>query len=140
ELRAEAEYRHAAEELGYSLYAWSLPRGLMNVGTGQVQSIGDPVDALNAVRDPPEKSMLVLTDFHAFLGDAMQPASPLVVSTLKDRLREARGQQKAIVIQSCRLQIPPELTKWLTVIEHRLPDTGVLAVIAESLAESAGLA
>ncbi len=83
--------------------------------------------------------MVLLNDFHAFLGDAAQPASPVIVRMLKEQIRHCRSTQKVILITGCLLQLPPEIEKELTIIEHHLPGADVLAVIAESIAESAGV-
>jgi len=91
----------------------------------------DPVDAINAVSDIPEKSILVLNDFHQFLGDAGQPASPLITRSLKEKVREARTAGKVIIILGCTLGLPLEIEKEFTVIEYELPGSKVLAVIAE---------
>lgn len=139
EVRAEAELRSVATDLKYQLYSWSITQGLVQPATNTVQPINDPVDAVNALADLPEKTLLVLTDFHQFLGDRSQPASPLLTRALKDSIRRARGSAKVIIVMGCALNLPPELEKEFTVIEGQLPDTPVLAVIAEHIAESAKL-
>ncbi len=137
EVRAEAELKQLADDLGYTLFSWTVTQGLLNTGNGNVEAILDPVDAINAVSEIPEKSILVLNDFHQFLGDAGQPASPLITRSLKEKVREARTAGKVIIILGCSLGLPIEIEKEFTVIEYELPGSKVLAVIAESIAESA---
>ena len=87
DVRAEAELKALADELEYTLFNWTITRGILNTSTGTVENILDPIDAVNAVADLPEKSLLVLSDFHQFLGDRAQPASPLVTRSLKEQIR-----------------------------------------------------
>lgn len=141
EIRAEGDLRTVAEKLGYGLHIWSVAAGLLNVQAKSVRAdLTDPVDAVNAAADLPEKTLLVLRDFHQFLGDGGQPASPLVTRSLKDRLRECRGRNKVVLVTACCVRLPPELRKEFTVLTMPLPDAGVLRGLAAGLAESAGLA
>jgi hypothetical protein len=139
EVRAEALLQEAAAEAGRSLHAWSLTAGLVHTGTGAVTPAADPLEALNAVRDLPEGSTVVLRDFHAFLGDAAQPADPFLVRTFRECLRECRYSAKTVVVTGCRLCLPPELEKEFTVLDLGLPDTPALARIAAEVAASAGV-
>ena len=110
EVRAERDLGTAAASLGYGLHTWSVTSGLLNVQSGAARrELTDPVEAVNAVADLPERTILVLRDFHQFLGDASQPASPLVTRSLKDRLRECRGGNKVILVTACLQRLPPEL-------------------------------
>jgi len=141
EVRAERDLGTAAASLGYGLHTWSVTSGLLNVQSGAARrELTDPVEAVNAAADLPERTILVLKDFHQFLGDASQPASPLVTRSLKDRLRECRGGNKVILVTACLQRLPPELEKEFTVLTMPLPDAGVLRGLAGGLAESAALA
>jgi ATP-dependent 26S proteasome regulatory subunit len=140
EIRAEADIKAVADELHYTLLSWTVSDGILNTtGAGQVQNVTDPVEAVTALNDMPEKTVLVLKDYHQFLGDSMQPASPLVTRTLKDGLRQARCNAKAIVILGCKLMLPPELEKEFAIIEMDLPNRDALATVARNIAESAGI-
>ncbi|OGV64625.1 MAG: hypothetical protein A3K19_29810 [Lentisphaerae bacterium RIFOXYB12_FULL_65_16] len=139
EVRAEADLKAVADELGYTVLSWTVTAGLLNTRTGAVDSITDPVEAVAAVGDLPERSVVVLKDGHLFLGDAGQAANPVIVRALKDSIRAARCSAKAVVILACRLVLPPELEKEFAVIEVGLPDRAALKVIATNIAKSAGL-
>ena len=139
EVRAEAEIRAVAEQLGYQLFAWTITGGLINVATGSGQEMPDPVEAAACVAELPEKSILMLKDFHQFLGDSAQPASPLVTRTLRDQIREARTAAKVVLVTGCTLQLPPELTKEFTVVSFDLPGADALREIAASIAASASI-
>ena len=137
DVRAEAELKALADELEYTLFNWTITRGILNTTSGTVENILDPIDAVNAVAELPEKSLLVLSDFHQFLGDRAQPASPLVTRSLKEQIRTARTAGKVIVVTGCTLNLPPELEKEFTVIDYTLPDAGALGVIADNILASA---
>ena len=139
EVRAEAVLKTAAGELEYSLFCWSVCTGLANPETGSVENILDPVEAIEAIQGLPEKSILVLRDFHRFLGDAAQPASPLVLRSLREQIRRARTQAKVMVILGCELQLPNDLEKEFTVIDFDLPDHSALREMASGIVDSAGL-
>ncbi len=139
EARAEIEISRAAGELGYDLYAWSVTEGLVNPASGPVRDIFDPAEAAACLGELPEKSILMLKDYHQFLGDDAQPASPVVTRTLRDEIRRAGAGGRAAVITACRKQLPPEISREFTVLEFELPDTGILEGIARGLCESAGI-
>jgi AAA+ superfamily predicted ATPase len=139
EVRAESELKAIAQTLTYHLYAWTITQGLVDLATGSVQNMPDPVDAVNAVSDLPERSMLVLKDFHQFLGDSTQPANPVLTRALKEQLRQCRSSGKVMVILGCSLQLPPEIRKDFTIVDFSLPDKQALGIISRSIAESAGI-
>ncbi len=139
EVRAEALLKSAADELGYGLFAWSMCTGIANPDTGTLDGVLDPVEAVEALQGLPEKSMLVLKDFHRFLGDANQPASPLVLRTLREQIRQARTTAKVIVVLGGDLQLPDDLAKEFTVLDLPLPDQEALRQMAAGIAESAEL-
>lgn len=137
EVRAEALLKAAAVELGYSLYGWSLCSGLVNPEAATIDQIMDPVEAVEAVGNLPEKSILLLRDFHRFLGDPMQPPNPVVLRAMREQIRRARTQGKVIVVVGCDLNLPSDLQKEFTVIDLPLPGGETLATLARAIAESA---
>ena len=64
-----------------------------------------------------EKTIILLRDFHLLLQDP----NPILIRQLKDVLMEAKTKQKTLIILGCRLCLPPELERELTVIEFSLP-------------------
>jgi len=135
EIRAEAKLKSLAEDLKYDLFRWSITQGILNSSTGTTQPIIDPVEAVNAINNLPEKSILVLADFHQFLIDA----PPLITRALKDAIRIARSTARVIVIMGCTLHLPKELEKEFTIVNCNLPDLDQLKIIARNLLTSAGL-
>ncbi|MEQ2010121.1 MAG: ATPase, partial [Limisphaerales bacterium] len=135
ELRVEAEFRAIADRLAYRLHFWSVVDGLVDVASKTVKNANDPLEALEAVGSLPEKSLVLLKDFHLFLSDP----NPILLRKLKDTLLLAKMRQKVIVILGCRLCLPPELERELTVIEFQLPGKEELRPVLAGIIESAKL-
>ena len=68
EQRVEAELKGIAEELQFGLYVWSVTTGLMDVAKSTARDCNDPLEALLAIKELPEKSICVLKDLQMFLG------------------------------------------------------------------------
>ena len=135
EQRVESELQVVAQEVGFQLYAWSTTDGLVNIQSGSMRPCGDPMEVLLAFLELPEKSIVVLRDFHLFLTDP----NPVLVRQLKNALLEAKSRNKPIVILGCRLCLPPELERELTVIDFDLPGKQELGRVLDGVMESASL-
>lgn len=137
EQRVEAEFKSIAESLKFGLHLWSATTGLMDVQKESVRSVNDPLEALLAIAELPEQSIVLLRDFHLFLtGDA----NPVLVGQLKDVLREAKTKSKTLVIVGCRFVLPPELEREFTVVDFVLPGPDVLRQVLGEILKSANLA
>jgi len=139
EARAESEIARAAEELGYTLSAWSVTSGLTCPDTNTGQDMPDPLDAVNALGEMQPKSILLLKDIQHFIGAFGQPPDPLLLRSLRDQIRNARSTAKAIVLLGCSIELPLDLQKEFTTIELDLPDRDTLRAMAEKLANSANI-
>jgi hypothetical protein len=64
EQRVEAELKGIAREVSFKLYAWSTTSGLIDTDKGSARQVNDPMDALLAIQELPEKTIVVLRDFH----------------------------------------------------------------------------
>jgi ATP-dependent 26S proteasome regulatory subunit len=136
EQRVEAELKGIAREVGFKLYAWSTTTGLINTEKGAACQANDPMEALLAVQDLPEKSIVVLRDFHLFLnGDP----NPVLLRQLKDTLQHAKSRNKPLIILGCRLCLPSELEREVTVVEFSLPGKEELGRVMDGVLESAAL-
>src|SRR5271170_4024357 len=107
EQRVEAELKAVAKTLKYRLYAWSITEGLVDTAKGLVNDCHDPVDTLAAIAGLPEKSIILLRDYHLFFEDA----NPVTLRTLKDELRLARTKARTLIVLGCRLNLPVELER-----------------------------
>lgn len=137
EQRVEAEFKSIADSLKFGLHIWSANTGLMDVQKETVRSVNDPLEALLAVAELPEQSIVLLRDFHLFLTG--EP-NPVLVGQLKDVLRQAKTQSKTLVIVGCRVVLPPELEREFTLVEFALPGRDVLETVLAEIVKSAYLA
>jgi hypothetical protein len=79
--RAEAMLTRVADELSYHRFGWSITVGRFDAKIGEAASDeADPMAVLDAVVSLPEKSLLILRDFHAFFAEP----NPLLFRKLKD--------------------------------------------------------
>jgi AAA+ superfamily predicted ATPase len=136
EPRVEAEIKAVADTLGHGLHAWSVTTGLINTADGHCRQAGDPVEAVLAIGELPENTIVLLRDFHAFLDDA----NPVLVRSLKDALAAARTLGKTLVLLGCRLVLPPELEREFVVLDFALPDRDTLQGVLAGICQSAKLA
>src|SRR6185369_14248173 len=132
EQRVEAELKAIAQAIDFRLYCWSATIGIVDTSTKRTQEASDPLDALLAVQDLPEKSILLLRDFHLFLDDP----NPVLVRQFKDVLQVAKTKSKTLIVMACRLCLPPELERELTVIEFTLPGKPELAKVLDGILQS----
>lgn len=135
ELRVEAEFKTITETLNYGLHFWSVVDGLIDVKAKTVNSANDPLEALEAVKNLSEKSVVLLKDFHLFLAEP----NPILLRKLKDTLLHTKLKQKLLVVLGCRLCLPPELEHELTVVEFKLPGPVELRGVLGGIMESAGI-
>jgi ATP-dependent 26S proteasome regulatory subunit len=137
EQRVEAELKSVADAMKYTLSYWTPVAGLVNVSTKTIANATDPLDALDAIIEAPEKGIFVLKDFHLYM-DASNP-NPVLVRKLKDLLTVAKSTFKTIVLLGCRVVLPPELEREITVIEFSLPDREKLGLVLDGILESASI-
>ena len=133
EQRVEAELKAVAQHLSYHLHFWSVVDGLVDGENGKQSSAHDPLEALEAINELQEKSMVLLRDFHLFLEDP----NPILLRKLKDVLQLAKTKQKTLIILGCRLVLPAELEREVTVLEFALPGKDALGKVLDGIVESA---
>jgi SpoVK/Ycf46/Vps4 family AAA+-type ATPase len=142
EQRVGSEFKAVVKDLNgsakadarWSLYAWSFTEGIVNTEDGA--SIGDtqdPLEMLKAIASIPERSIIMLRDFHMFLAEP----NPLLFRMLKDALALAETTNRVLVIVGCQLKLPAELEKEITVVEYKLPDREQLREVIEEVATGA---
>ena len=135
EQRVTVELTSIAKDLKYQLVFWSAVDGLVNVENKTTTAANDPLEALIAVGEMKEKTLIVLRDFHLFLQDP----NPILIRQLKDVLQMAKTKCKTLIILGCRMVLPPELERELTVIEFALPGKEELRAVLAGIMESAGI-
>jgi hypothetical protein len=133
EARVEAEVRAVAEELQYSLYAWSATEGLIDASLGTVRGGQDPEDVLAELFELPEQSIMLMRDLHMYLENP----TPSLVRGLKDLLRANKAHGKVLILAGCRQVLPAELEHEMVVLHFALPGKEELGVVLDNIAASA---
>ena len=132
EQRLEAILGELATRHGKSLVGWSVTRGFRRLGgarTRPPEEVREPVAALQAIEKLTEPSLVVLEDFHAFLGD------PMVIRAMRDLAHALKSTYSTVLILSPVLSIPPELEKEVTVLDVPLPTAqDLLSLLREIVA------
>ncbi len=135
EARVEAELKAVADGLGYGLYAWSATEGLVDTADGRVQQVNDPMEAISAINELPENTLVLLRDFHLFLEDR----NPVLIRAVRDELARSKTKGRVMLVLGCRQVLPPELEREFTVLEFALPDKQQLGVVLDGICQSAKL-
>ncbi|PAW76102.1 MAG: hypothetical protein B9S32_16495 [Verrucomicrobia bacterium Tous-C9LFEB] len=82
----------------------------------------------------PEKNLILLRDFHLFLGN---DPNPVLVRKLKDVLHRSKTEAKTLLLLGCRCELPPELQREITTLTFLLPGREELEPVLDGLLESA---
>ncbi|HWE38886.1 MAG TPA: AAA family ATPase [Isosphaeraceae bacterium] len=124
---------------GWSLATWDIDRGLRPAGRapepGGLAGAADPLAAvrsLDALASPDGTGLLVLVNFHRFLG------SPEVVQALDAQIHAGKLARTFVVVLAPVVQVPVELEKQFVVLEHDLPGRAQLEAIARTIAVEPG--
>ena len=124
---------------GWTLATWDLDRGLALAGPPApgvaVPAAADPLAALRALpalATPDGTTLLVLRNFHRFLGSAE------VVQALDTRVAAGKTARAFVVILAPAAPLPPELERLFVVVDHDLPGREQLGAIARSVATEPG--
>ncbi|NJM28712.1 MAG: AAA family ATPase, partial [Pseudanabaena sp. RU_4_16] len=113
---------------------WDIVRGWSDDGAdkgsvmGALLRVGKPAhpnnssNASNINNEDRDNTIFVLRDLHPILKNPTNPSNVPVVRELKNLARELKRTRRTLVITSYTLEIPPEMTEEITVIEFPLPD------------------
>src|SRR5438128_4108254 len=119
EQRLDAILQDLAAQHGKVLFGWSVTRGLRRIGGARavphLDAQKSPVEMLATIGKLGEPSLVVLKDFHPFLGDAS------VVRALRELAQELKSTYTTVILLSPVLQIPVELEKEISVLDVPLP-------------------
>ncbi len=130
------ELRTLAQQQEWKLLSWDIEQGLQG-DTGSEAQAADPLAAIRVLRtlaqpdSEDQTTVLVLQNFHRFLQSAE------IVQALSTAVQRGKVDRTFIVILSPLVQLPVELEKLFTVIEHARPDREQLVAIARELATEA---
>ena len=139
------EHEDALREIGrlchdqqWTLATWNVDSGL-GIPTAEEQPADaggtDPLAAIrtvNMLARPESSAILVLQNFHRFMGSAE------VVQALAQQIVAGKQNRCFIVVLAPVVDIPCELEKLFVVLEHDLPGRDQLEEIARSIATEEG--
>jgi len=132
---AELTIARMCEAEGWQHAAWDLDRGLTIQGRTSDEPVQDPLSALRALQDEIHDDtplVLVLPNYHRFLG------SPEIVQAVTRWLQVGKRTRAHMLILAPLVQLPAELEKSFTVIDHQLPGRDALTEIARGVATEDG--
>lgn len=134
---AIAEIGQLCRSNGWSLATWDLDRGLSLIGSGALAAptAADPlsvIKALPALATPDGTAILVLRNYHRFLGSAE------IVQALDTAISKGKQDRTFVVILSPVVNIPIELERAFVILEHELPGKDQIEAIARSIATEPG--
>ncbi|HTO06325.1 MAG TPA: AAA family ATPase [Myxococcota bacterium] len=121
-----------AETHGKTLVTWSITQGLRRrdprAGTGGMSDgPKDPTEALTAVGQLTDPSLVVFKDFHPYLND------PTVVRALRELAQQLKSSYTTLILVSPVVNIPTELEKDVCVLDVPLPSTHDLGVLLRDI-------
>jgi hypothetical protein len=135
---AVAEIARTCRQQGWALATWDIDRGLAVAGheaAAGPATTADPLAALRtlgALASPEGTALLLLRNFHRFLGSAE------VVQALDSRIAAGKQDRTFVVVLAPVVQVPVELEKQFVVVEHDLPARDQLEQIARGIATEPG--
>jgi len=135
EMRVQQLVSDIAKKRQKKLFEWSYSTGIVPAGTSiQSQknrnpSTKDPLAALDQVIEQVEPAIFIFKDFHPFLTKS----NFAVTRKLKEIALHLKNSFKTIVLVSPVLEIPTELEKEITVLNHPLPSREDLSALLDKI-------
>ncbi|MES2789176.1 MAG: AAA family ATPase [Planctomycetota bacterium] len=139
EERVESCLRKIAESRNKKLFVWTLTQGIVKSGAEPQRSksgsgnTSDPIAALDAVIDQIEPAIYLFKDFHLFTSN--ERCNMTVIRRLRDVAHHVRDTYKSIVIVSPMMNIAPELSKDITVVDFGLPGPDEFSHLLDRIVE-----
>ncbi len=135
EMRVQELVMDIARKRQKKVFEWSYSTGVVPAGTS-IQSqkhrnaaTKDPLMALDQVIEQVEPAIFVFKDFHPFLTKN----NFAVTRKLKEIALHLKNSFKTIVLVSPVMEIPTELEKEITLLNHPLPSRDDLAVLLDKI-------
>src|SRR5437868_2388666 len=136
ELRVQSVIIDVARKRQKKVFEWSYSTGIVPAGTS-IQSqknrstaTKEPLAALDQVIEQVEPAVFVFKDLHPFLTRN----NFAIVRKLKEIALHLKNSYKTILIVSPVLEIPTELEKEITVLNHPLPSREDLSALLDKIA------
>lgn len=135
ELRVQTLVVEIARKRQKKVFEWSCSTGIVPAGTS-IQSqrqrnpaTKDPLAALDQVIEQVEPAIFLFKDFHPFLTKT----NFAVTRKLKEIALHLKNSYKTILLVSPVLELPPELEKEVTVLNHPLPTRDELSALLDRI-------
>ena len=135
ELRVQEVITDIARKRQKKVFEWSYSTGIVPAGTS-IQSqknrnsaTKEPLAALDHVIEQVEPAIFVFKDFHPFLTKS----NYAVTRKLKEIALHLKNSFKTIILISPTLEIPTELEKEITVLNHPLPTREDLSALLDRI-------
>ncbi|MCL4789447.1 MAG: ATPase, partial [Verrucomicrobia bacterium] len=135
ELRVQQLIVDIAHKRQKRVFEWSCSTGIVPAGTSiQSQKLRhpatkEPLAALDEVIEQVEPALFVFKDFHPFLARGQHA----VTRKLKEIALHLKNSFKTIILISPVLEIPTELEKEITVLNHPLPSREDLSALLDTI-------
>lgn len=123
---AGKEIYKLAQDNNWEASGWDIERGEYTTGACK----GDPIGALDLAKRNGSPKIICLMNYHHFLKN------PMVSQKLANKIVDGKGDQCFYVVLSPLTDIPIEVQKLITVVEHDLPDRAAITQIATDLRDS----
>jgi ATP-dependent 26S proteasome regulatory subunit len=137
ELRVQNLVQEIARKRQKKVFEWSCSTGIVPAGTS-IQSqrqrsptTKEPLAALDQVIEQVEPAIFLFKDFHPFLTKT----NFAITRKLKEIALHLKNSYKTILIVSPVLELPPELEKEVTVLNHPLPTREELAALLDKIVD-----
>lgn len=135
ETRVQELVLEVAKKRQKKVFEWTCSTGIVPAGTS-IQSqknrnaaTKDPLAALDQVIEQVEPALFVFMDFHPYLSRI----NFTVIRKLKDIALHLKNSHKTILLVSPVLEIPTELEKEVTVLNHPLPSREDLSELLDHI-------
>jgi ATP-dependent 26S proteasome regulatory subunit len=135
ETRVQSLVMEIAQKRQKKVFEWSYSTGIVPAGTS-IQSqkhrnaaTKDPLMALDQVIEQVEPAIFLFKDFHPFLTKN----NFAVTRKLKEIALHLKNSFKTIILVSPVLEIPAELEKEITLLNHPLPSRDDLAALLDKI-------
>jgi ATP-dependent 26S proteasome regulatory subunit len=137
ELRTQSVIVDIAKKRQKKVFEWSCSTGLVPAGTSiqahksRNPATKDPLVALDQVIELVEPAIFIFKDFHPFLTRN----NVAVIRKLKEIALHLKNSFKTVILISSTLEIPVELEKEITVLNHPLPSREDLDALLDKIIE-----
>src|SRR6266566_7736478 len=140
EMRVQHLVMEIAKKRQKKAFEWSYSTGIVPAGTS-IQSqkhrntaTKDPLAALDQVIEQVEPAIFIFKDFHPFLTKS----NHAVTRKLKEIALHLKNSFKTILLISPVMEIPTELEKEITVLNHPLPSREDLSALLDRIIAEVG--